>query len=558
MTSLAYACAPAAALAAFMTGCSQPATSATRGPSTCAVVKPVGLEGRDAGTRDAIASLTSGTGAPAWLEASERALVEGLYRRGDYEPLWVDGNRVKRADALALLRTAPDDGLDPALYDVTGLEQRDAALPKSTAAERASFDVRLSASVLKYFRHLHAGRIDPRTLGFRLDVPTDDHDYGALLEAAIANGTLTQAVDALRPSPALYGALRAHLSHYRALAAGAPLPVPPKPVQPVRPGDEYTGALAVHRLLLALGDLHPEAPPPDSGRYGGGLVDGVMRFQARHGLTPDGVIGTETMKAMQTPVGWRLQQIALGLERLRWLPHADAGRLILINIPMFRLWAWDSTPPAGPPQVATDVIVGRAIRTETPVIVEELREVIFRPDWMVPRSILRHELLPEVLKDTGYLRTHDMEIVPAGGGRPLPPTPENLARLAQGGVVLRQRPGPRNALGLVKFVFPNLEHVYLHDTPAKALFSRSRRDFSHGCVRVRDPIALAAWALEGRPQWTRDRIGAALLGEATIRVAVSRRTRVVLFYTTAMASPEDGTLRFADDIYRHDPILVRR
>jgi L,D-transpeptidase YcbB len=202
------------------------------------------------------------------------------------------------------------------------------------------------------------------------------------------------------------------------------------------------------------------------------------------------------------------------------------------------------------------VIVGRAFRTRTPLFVGGLREVIFRPEWNVPASILRTEILPQIRRDPGYLARNDLEIVPGGGGPVMPATPENLARLGRG-LMLRQRPGPRNSLGLVKFVFPNQDAIYMHDTPAQALFSRSRRDFSHGCVRVRDPVALAAWALAGAPQWTRDRIGATMLGEETARIAVVRPTRVVLFYATAFVWPEDGTLRFADDIYDHDRQLDR-
>ena len=217
---------------------------------------------------------------------------------------------------------------------------------------------------------------------------------------------------------------------------------------------------------------------------------------------------------------------------------------------------WDSLPPASVPTVSSDVIVGRALSTHTPVFAEDLREVILRPYWNVPPSILRTEILPQVRRDAGYLQKHDMEIVPSGGSAAVPATPENIARLGRG-LDLRQRPGPGNSLGLVKFVFPNQEHVYMHDTPAQALFSRNRRDFSHGCVRVRDPLALAAWALTGRPEWTRDRIGEVMLGERTVHVPVVRPTRVVLFYTTAFMWPEDGTLRFAEDIYGHDARLDR-
>ena len=205
------------------------------------------------------------------------------------------------------------------------------------------------------------------------------------------------------------------------------------------------------------------------------------------------------------------------------------------------------------------MIVGRALNTQTPVFVEQLQEVVFRPYWNVPRSIARHEILPIIERDPDYLRRQDMEIVrgPGDDARAVAGTAENIALLRQGALRVRQRPGSRNALGLVKFVFPNNENVYMHGTPAPALFRRSRRDFSHGCVRVEDPAALAAWALADRPEWTRDRIDAAMTGSQSVRVKLVRPIQVILFYTTAAVMPEDGTIRFTEDIYLHDARLGR-
>jgi murein L,D-transpeptidase YcbB/YkuD len=177
----------------------------------------------------------------------------------------------------------------------------------------------------------------------------------------------------------------------------------------------------------------------------------------------------------------------------------------------------------------------------------------------VPRSILRNEIMPILECDRDYLRRQDMEIVSGDGdnARPVEATVENVARLRQGALRVRQRPGPRNALGLVKFAFPNEENVYMHGTPAQALFSRSRRDFSHGCVRAQDPVALAEWVLGDRPGWNRDRILAAIAGSQPLHVKLSRPIQVILFYTTAAFMPEVGTIRFAEDIYRHDAKLDR-
>jgi murein L,D-transpeptidase YcbB/YkuD len=186
-----------------------------------------------------------------------------------------------------------------------------------------------------------------------------------------------------------------------------------------------------------------------------------------------------------------------------------------------------------------------------------MREVIFQPYWNVPRSILLDEILPALDKDSGYLRARNMEIVREQGdsAEPVADTPANVALLRQGGLRLRQRPGPENALGLVKFVFPNEEDVYLHATPAPELFSRSRRDFSHGCVRVEEPVTLAEWVLKDQPGWTRQEVLAAMAGPPSRRVALAAPIQVVLFYTTAAVMPDDGSLHFAQDIYGNDARL---
>lgn len=241
------------------------------------------------------------------------------------------------------------------------------------------------------------------------------------------------------------------------------------------------------------------------------------------------------------PLSARVRQIDLALERLRWLPHLDEERFLGINIPMFQLWAWDGTRPDGKASFQTDVIVGRALNTRTPVFVEEMEYIVFRPYWNVPTSIVRNEILPAMAKQPEYLRRHNMEIVSA------PDAP----------IRIRQRPGPTNALGLVKFVFPNDDGVYLHGTPAPALFAKVRRDFSHGCVRAKDPVGLAEWALADQPEWTRERILAAMHGNESLRVDLARPIRVILFYLTAVVMPEDGTVHFAKDIYGHDARLDR-
>ncbi len=326
----------------------------------------------------------------------------------------------------------------------------------------------------------------------------------------------------------------------------------------VHPGDRYGSVGVLSRTLVALGDWPDDAPPPaPSDVYAGAVVDAVRHFQTRHGLEPDGILGSTTVAALDVPLAWRARQIELSLERLRWLPPFTESRLILVNIPAFRLSAWNAVPPETPPALSMSVIVGRALKTETPVFTADMRYLIFRPYWNVPMSIVRKEVLPAIAKDPDYLDRENMEIVwgQSDDARPMPATKENLALLRQGLLRLRQRPGPKNSLGLVKFMFPNEEAVYLHGTPATELFARARRDFSHGCVRVENPVALAGWVLEDPAEWPPQAIADAMQGADTHRVDLAHPVQVILFYLTATVAPEDGTVRFANDIYDRDASL---
>lgn len=490
--------------------------------------------------------------------AAESDGVARVYRARAAATVWTTPQGTPSDAAMAMtarFEAAATHGLDPAAYRLPGVLDR-APLAGDRLATR---DIALTLATLRYMRHLHLGRVDPRRLGLRLQAWDEPHDFPMLLADALGAGRVPAVVDGLAPPFSVYRALMAALARYRALA-GEELPPVPAVKTSVHAGDAWPGVAAVARRLVALGDLDPAAAPPvGTAIYGAPLVAAVRRFQARHGLTADGTIGTRTVAALQVPVASRADQIALALERLRWLPDLGTRRVVAVNIPMFRLWAWEAGELDAPPVATMEVIVGRALRHETPVFVETLDHLIFRPYWNVPVSIVHNEVLPAIRRRPGYLASQQMEIVrgPGDDATVVPATPEAIAALAAGTLRLRQRPGPHNSLGLVKFVFPNRESVYMHGTPAQALFARDRRDFSHGCIRVADPPALAAWALRGVPGWTPARITAAMAAESSERVSVAAPIDVVLFYMTASVGPDDDRLHFAEDIYGHDRTLAR-
>ncbi len=298
-------------------------------------------------------------------------------------------------------------------------------------------------------------------------------------------------------------------------------------------------------------------PSVPAGRavYDGTLVDAVKKFQSRHGRDANGRIDARTLADLNVPLSRRVQQMQWTLERWRWLPDSYQKAPIVANIPEFRLRAYDKDFNIG---VTMKVVVGKSYGHNTPVFSETMKYVIFRPYWEVPPSIIRAELIPHLQKDPDYLAKKGFEVVDArqqvvAAGAV---TGETLAQLHAGKLFVRQLPGPKNSLGLVKFLFPNSYNVYMHDTPAPELFAQSRRDFSHGCIRLERPADLAAWVLRNNPGWTPERIHAAMNGDKPKQVNLAQPIPVLIVYATVIVL-SDGVVHFYDDIYGHDASLQK-
>jgi murein L,D-transpeptidase YcbB/YkuD len=496
------------------------------------------------------------------VSPAERLELTALYAPAGYWPLWLTPEARLTADAetaVGLVNQAEAHGLRAEDYRRARIRELTAAVmppvPVPTMAA-ARLDVGLSLAMLRLYRHLHLGRVDPRTLDFRIEAPPHVHDFAAVLRSAMAHHRVAEtAAELVTPLPQ-YGHLRDALRRYRALATTS-LARPPVPTStPVQPGAPYDQLAVLRAWLIALGDLEAVTPAPGpTSLYTEPVVGGVRRFQRRHGLGEDGVLSRRTQAALAVPLDWRVRQIELALERLRWLPELGGSPIVAVNIPMFRLWAWDA--PGRPPSLSTNVVVGRAADTSTPVLMADMSEIIFRPYWNVPSSIARRELVPTFRQAPERFTQGHFEIMGQDGSGPVPLSDEALAGVARGTLRLRQQPGANNALGLVKFVFPNTHDVYMHDTPAPALFTQSRRDFSHGCIRVENPTALAEWVLADPERWSEAQVVAAMRGPDNRRVRLARPVQVLLYYVTAAVMPEDGSVHFAEDIYRHDARLDR-
>jgi murein L,D-transpeptidase YcbB/YkuD len=490
--------------------------------------------------------------------------VRAAYEATDFQPLWLHDGVTSRVGGklVRAIESAHEYGLDPEHYDSALLIRKAARLDESPpdapehAHEAAMFDVALTVSTLRFLSDLRFGRARPAYLRAREGVGARTSELLDALTRMRSDGRVIYEIATLEPRTAQYVQLRQALAQYRRLTVDVGfvhLPIVPV----VKPGERYIGTAELRRLLRAIGDLHSDEVPEDPDLYVSPLVEAVRRFQARHGLAADGVIGAETFAQLGTPLAWRTRQIELSMERYRWAWAPQSGPYVLINIPAFNLTAFRSVAAGGFPDLEMEIIVGESVeRHQTPVFTADMRYVVFRPYWNVPYRIAVSELVPAIRRDPGYLEKQNLEIVARyDDTEPLPATDANIARVGRGGLSLRQRPGPDNALGLVKFIFPNPYDVYLHSTPARSLFARRRRDFSHGCMRIENPQALAEFVLEGDGEWTPQGIRAAMESGRNGRwVSLSRPVPVLVLYATAGIEP-DGTVLFFADIYGRDAAL---
>jgi murein L,D-transpeptidase YcbB/YkuD len=495
-----------------------------------------------------------------WPNFSDyRGWLEKFYAPVQFAPAWVNGTQpVPQALALiALFRDAGKKGLEPEDYDASRWEERIRSLQGSTDGSAAArFDVALTVCAMRYASDLRIGKINPSHFEFQLDVEKKKYDLARFLRDRIITAPDLQAVlDEVEPPFRGYRRTEQALARYIELARADDGEKLPAVTKPVAPGQSYAGVPRLARFLRLVGDLPADAVLPEGSRtYGGPLVDAVKRFQRRHGLDADGRLGPATLERLNVPLADRVRQITLALERWRWLPTEFPSPPIVVNVPDFRLRTLDE---ANNVTMDMRVVVGKAMRTQTPVFADEMTYVVLRPYWNVPTSILRGEIIPAIRRDRGYIARKNYEVTTPDGkvvtsGQI---SDDVLARLQARKLSVRQKPGPDNALGLVKLIFPNQYSVYLHDTPSRQAFSRSRRDFSHGCIRVEQAAELAAWALRHNPGWTLERVRQEMAsGKDNVTVTLAQRIPVLIVYATALAY-EGGDVHFYDDIYGHDAEL---
>lgn len=484
---------------------------------------------------------------PAKIADEQWAHTKSLYKSYGENPLWLssDGLHKTRTKALTdAILIANTDGMRMDDYPIGALAQAVGALKQTktpTADQLATADVLLSASYVALAEDLITGQVDPRTVQQAWHVDPEEENVDSALVRNLRYEHLDQALGTLRPADDDYSGLSKELQRWREIVVKGGWQSVPEVSGNVKPGGSAnTAVLTAVRNRLAAEGISPStattatdstrpAPPASSGNvYDANLAGAVAVFQQRHSINVDSALGKETIDAMNVPASYRLAQIAANMERYRWLPRTFGTRYIFVNVPAFRLEAYDS----GQKALEMKVIVGQEYQDKaTPVFADSMETVVFRPYWNVPPSIAAKEIFP---KGSAYMASQNMETFRQGG---------------ETGV--RQRPGPKNALGFVKFLFPNDFNIYLHDTPNHELFEKDVRAFSHGCIRLEKPAELAQWVLG----WPADKVQQAMRDGPDDRgVKLPHKIPVYITYFTTYIT--DGQLYFGNDLYNRDDKLV--
>jgi murein L,D-transpeptidase YcbB/YkuD len=480
-----------------------------------------------------------------------------FYSNRSYQPAWVNttGPLPRLNDLISGIRHSEHEGLQPEDYHLTTIQTLLQEIQQASELQQpldmqtlVDLELLCTDGFLLLASHLAAGRVNPETIHTKWIVNNPKAQLAALLQKAIETDRIEASLRMLIPPHAGYQALGDALARYRRLAksfSGSPIP----PGSKLRKGNRDHRVQQIRERLDALGDLESDhMGEPDL--FGEELEAAILRFQKRHGMKADGVVGKRTRAALNVPLEERIRQIELNMERWRWIPHELGERYLLVNIADYKLTIVENHQKV----MDMKVVVGRNYR-HTPVFSDVMQYLVINPSWNVPTSIAVKDLLPRIKKDETYLRKMNFKVFASWD--------ENAAELDAAsidwseitpdsfGFRLRQEAGSANALGRIKFIFPNRFAVYLHDTPSKNMFKQTRRGFSSGCIRLEKPIDLAAYLLQGQAGWTKASISAAIDSRDRKVLPLKAKVGIHLLYWTAWVDTS-GTLHFRDDIYERD------
>jgi murein L,D-transpeptidase YcbB/YkuD len=481
-----------------------------------------------------------------------------FYAQRDYRAGWLDASgspSVAAEDLLKALAEAEQDGLQSADYQPTELRKRLKTIQQegATAGEGslAEFDLLFTDTFLTYGSHLLAGRLPPRKVDPDWAIKPRSRDLAAVLQEALAKDTVSLSLQGLRPQGKGYVQLREVLRKYREVAAAGGWPTVAGSLAQGAQGQRVRDLRA---RLQASGDLTGGDAAGTNGSvvFDKSVADAVRRFQKRHGLAETGAVNAATLAALNVPVTERIRQVELNLERWRWMPDELGSRYILVNIPSFKMKVFEDDKRV----IESNVVVGRQER-QTPAFTANMAYLVLSPKWYVPRSIAVKDKLPQLKRSSYALARQNIRVF-NNAGQEIKPGSVNWRAVSASNFnyQLRQDAGPRNALGGIKFMFPNPYNVYLHDTPSRELFSRNQRTFSSGCIRISNPLELAEYLLKSDPKWNRNKIKTASTSGKQQVVNLPQTVPVYLLYWTAWVD-EDGLANFRNDIYQRDKPMAR-
>ncbi|HSA45729.1 MAG TPA: L,D-transpeptidase family protein [Candidatus Competibacteraceae bacterium] len=465
-----------------------------------------------------------------------------FYAGRGYQPAWLNTDGKPRPAAEELLKAlgeADRDGLRTADYHRAALRKRLTALQQSDAVADArrltDFDLLFTDTFLTYGSHLLTGQLSPRKVDPDWAIKPRSRDLARVLEEALTQDQVAEALRALAPQAKGYVQLREMLRKYRKVEQEGGWPI----VASSAPGK------TLRVRLEASGDL-------SAGDKSQSVAEAVRRFQKRHGLSETGTVNAATLAALNVPVSERIRQIELNLERWRWMPNDLGSRYILVNIPSYKMQVFEE----GKPVIESKVVVGKQER-QTPSFTANMAYLVLSPKWYVPRSIAVKDKLPQLKRNSQALARQGIRVYNSAGQQ-INPGSVNWSAVSASNFnyQLRQDAGPRNALGGIKFMFPNPYSIYLHDTPSRELFSRNQRTYSSGCIRISNPVELAEYLLKHDPKWNKDTIKTASTSGKQRVVNLPQKVPVYLLYWTAWVDA-DGLLHFRDDIYQRDKPMMR-
>ena len=496
-----------------------------------------------------------GGGQPYQLEGATIAAVKTIpefYARREFRPAWT--NKQSIDDLLSAIRHIEEEGLDSGDYHFRAIERlKGQADASANPVLRAELDVLLTDGLARLGYHLLFGKVDPKTFdrNWNLGRWIDEPDAATAIQRVIDSPSLAARIAALKPDHFYYERLRKGLAQYRAIAArGGWATIQAGPT--LKPGMRNPRVSSLRQRLAATGDLVPGAGG-DLAHYDDVLTKAVTAFQKRHSLDTDGVVGSQTRAALNVPVAARINQIRVNLERARWVLRNVGDDFVVANIAGFDVRLVRNRKPVW----WTRAQVGKPYY-KSPIFTADMKYVVFNPTWTVPPGILRRSMLPAVKRDRAYLAAKNIQVIDRRG-RAVDPAGLDWKSFSprKFPYQLRQTPGPHNALGQVKFIFPNHHFVFLHDTPSKSLFERTARAFSHGCIRVDSPLVLSELVLDDPVKWNKKTIGAVLAAKKTRTVFLKKPLKVLLLYWTAEGD-ENNRMYFKRDVYRRDARVLAK